>query len=91
MVWAGNALPFSLSEDAAREGWTGLEWSYPQQVESAKLASMLRDEYFDGKAWESFFAKPALSPPVCFALADGSRRGPGVAGAASVEAAFAQA
>ena len=61
MVWAGEALPFSLSADAAREGWTGLEWSYPQQVESAKLASMLRDEYFDGKAWESFLAKPALS------------------------------
>jgi len=61
MVWAGDVLPFSLSADAAREGWTGLEWSYPQQVESAKLASMLRDDYFDGKAWESFLAKPALS------------------------------
>ncbi len=61
MVWAGDALPFSLSADAAREGWMGLEWSYPQQVESAKLASMLRDDYFDGKAWESFLAKPALS------------------------------
>jgi hypothetical protein len=68
MVWAGDALPFSLSADAAREGWTGLEWSYPQQVESAKLASMLRDDYFDGKAWESFFAKPALSLVSLFLL-----------------------
>ncbi len=34
VVWAGDALPFSLSANAAREGWTGLEWSYPQQVES---------------------------------------------------------
>jgi len=68
MVWAGDARPFSLSADAAREGWTGLEWSYPQQVESTKLASMLRDEYFDGRAWESFFAKPALSLASLFLL-----------------------
>ena len=67
-VWAGAALPFSLSADAAREGWTGLEWSYPQQVESAKLASMLRDDYFDGKTWESFFVRPALSIVSLFLL-----------------------
>jgi hypothetical protein len=68
MVWAGDALPFSLSGDAAREGWTGLEWSYPQQVESAKLAALLREDYFDGKAWESFFVRPALSIVSLFLL-----------------------
>ncbi len=68
MMWAGDALPFSLSADAAREGWTGLEWSYPQQVESAKLASMMRDDYFDGKAWESFFVRPTLSLASLFLL-----------------------
>lgn len=57
-LWSGDALPFRLSEEAAREGWTGLAWGYPRQVKSSDLAALLRDEYFDGRAWERFFSSP---------------------------------
>lgn len=58
-LWSGDALPFRLSEDAAREGWTGLAWGYPRQVRSPELANVLREEYFEGRAWERFFVQPA--------------------------------
>ena len=60
-VWSGDALPFLLSEEAAREGWTGLEHGSRQHVESAKLYAALRDDYFDGRRWESFFLQPLLA------------------------------
>ena len=60
-IWAGNALPFSLSQEAAREGWTGLEWSYRQQMKSAELDAMLRDSFFDGRPWIGFFVQPAIA------------------------------
>ncbi len=60
-VWSGDALPFTLSEEALREGWTGLTWGYPRQVKSSQLAALLRDDYFGGRSWESFFVQPAVA------------------------------
>ena len=60
-VWNGHALPLRLSEEAAREGWTGLARGYPRQVDSAQLQAMLRQDYFDGESWWSFFVQPALA------------------------------
>ncbi len=60
-VWSGDALPFLLSGEAAKEGWTGLEHGSRQQVESAKLYTELRDDCFDGRRWESFFLQPLLA------------------------------
>ncbi len=60
-VWAGRSVPFVLSAEAEREGWTGLDWSVPQQVESGKLRSMLRQGCFDGERWWTFFVQPALA------------------------------
>lgn len=60
-IWAGGALPFSLSQEAMREGWTGLEWSYRQQVKSAELYTVLHDSFFDGRPWIGFFVQPAIA------------------------------
>lgn len=60
-VWSGDSLPFTLSEEALREGWTGLTWGYPRQVKSSELAALLRDDYFGGRSWESFFVQPAVA------------------------------
>ena len=60
-VWAGDAVPFRLSAEAEREGWTGLDWSVPEQVESGKLRDMLCADYFGGERWWSFFAQPVFA------------------------------
>ena len=60
-IWAGGALPFLLSDEAMREGWTGLEWSYRQQVKSAELYTVLHDSFFDGRPWIGFFLQPAIA------------------------------
>ncbi len=60
-VWAGDALPFRLSEEAMREGWTGLTWGYPHEVSSTELADLLREEYFGGRSWERYFVQPAVA------------------------------
>ena len=60
-VWNGDALPFLLSADAQREGWTGLQQSYPRTEASAKIAAFLRKYYFEGESWLSFFVQPALA------------------------------
>ena len=58
-VWNGGALPFLLSADAEREGWTGLKQSYPRTMASGKMAAFLREEYFDGASWWRYFVQPA--------------------------------
>ena len=70
-VWNGGALGFVLSEEAAREGWTGLEQGYPHRVDSGELAADLRRFVYDGDSWRWFFVQPALSLGilVCFILA----------------------
>ncbi len=64
-VWAGDAVPFRLSVEAEREGWTGLDWSVPQHAESGKLRDMLCRDYFGGERWWSFFMPPLFA---CWAL-----------------------
>ena len=60
-VWNGNELPFLLSADAEREGWTGLEQDSTGEFESIKVAAFLRERYFDGEAWWLFFVQPACA------------------------------
>ncbi len=60
-VWSGDALPFRLSEEAMREGWTGLTWGYPREVSSPELADLLREEIFGGRPWERYFLQPAVA------------------------------
>ena len=60
-VWAGDAVPFVLSAAAEREGWTGLDWSVPQQVESGPLRDRLCADYFAGERWWSFFMPPLFA------------------------------
>ena len=60
-LWSGDALPFHLSAEASQEGWTGLDWSVPQEISSGQLAAMLRDDYFEGRSWMWFFVQPLLA------------------------------
>lgn len=61
LIWAGDAVPFRLSDQAAREGWTGLTWGYRQHVASSDLYPFLREQYFDGRSWISFFVGPLVA------------------------------
>lgn len=49
-VIAGRAgdLPVQLSPAAIDQGWTGIEKSSPQRIDSAKLSETLRDDFYDG-------------------------------------------
>ena len=67
-LWAGRALPFTLSAEAEREGWTGLDWSVAQQAESGKLRDVLCADYFNGERWWSFFMPPVMALLSLFVL-----------------------
>ena len=60
-VWAGATLPFLLSADAQREGWTGLSMNRPQQAKSGTLREFLRQSYFNDEGWWEFFIQPLLA------------------------------
>ena len=60
-VWAGNALPFVVSAQAEREGWTGLDWSVPEHTASGKLRDRLCTDYFGGERWWGFFLPPLFA------------------------------
>ena len=61
LLWQGDLLPFSLSGQAAAEGWLGVSKSMPSQVRSAQLESVLEEAFFDGEPAWRFFVQPALA------------------------------
>lgn len=61
LLWQGDPLPFSLSGQAAAEGWLGVSKSMPSHVNSAQLQSILEEAFFDGEPAWRFFVQPALA------------------------------
>jgi len=57
LLWKGDILPFWMNRKAEVDGWTGIERGLPAEVNAAKLAALLRQEFFYGEpVWHSFTA-----------------------------------
>ena len=60
LLWKGDILPFWMNRKAELDGWTGVERGLPTEVNSAKLAGLLREEFFYGEPVSHYFLQPAL-------------------------------
>jgi hypothetical protein len=60
LLWKGDILPFWMNRNAELDGWTGIERGLPTEVNSAKLAALLREEFFYGEPVWHYFLQPAL-------------------------------
>lgn len=60
LFWKGDILPFWMNRKAETNGWTGIERGLPTEVNSAKLAVLLRQEFFYGESVWRFFVQPVL-------------------------------
>ncbi len=60
LFWKGDILPFWMNRKAEADGWTGIDRGLPTEVNSAKLAVLLRQEFYDGESVWHFFAPPAM-------------------------------
>ncbi len=60
LVWKGDILPFWMNRKAEVDGWTGIDRGLPTKVNSAKLAGLLREEFFYGEPAWRYFVQPAL-------------------------------
>lgn len=60
LLWKGDILPFWMNRKAEVDGWTGIERGLPTEVNSAKLAALLREEFFYGEPVWHYFLQPAL-------------------------------
>ena len=60
LLWKGDILPFWMNRSAELEGWTGIERGLPAEVNSAKLAALLRQDFFYGEPVWRYFVPPAL-------------------------------
>ena len=66
LLWKGDILPFWMNRKAELDGWTGIERGLPTEVNSAKLAALLREEFFYGEPVWHYFVQPAVM--LCAAL-----------------------
>lgn len=60
LLWKGDILPFWMNRRAEIDGWTGIERGLPTEVNSAKLAALLREEFFYGEPVWYYFVQPAV-------------------------------
>ena len=60
LLWQGDILPFWMNRRAEADGWTGIERGLPTEVNSAKMAVLLRQEFFYGEPMWQFFVQPAM-------------------------------
>ena len=60
LLWKGDILPFWMNRKAEVDGWTGIDRGLPMEVNSAKLAALLRQEFFYGKPVWHYFVQPAV-------------------------------
>jgi hypothetical protein len=60
LFWKGDILPFWMNRKAEADGWTGIDRGLLTEVNSAKLAVLLRQEFYDGESVWHFFAPPAM-------------------------------
>jgi hypothetical protein len=60
LLWKGDVLPFWMTREAELEGWTGVEQGLSTEMNSAKLAVLLRDGFFEGEPAWRFFVQPMI-------------------------------
>jgi hypothetical protein len=67
LLWKGDILPFWMNRKAEVDGWTGIHRGLPTEVNSAKLAALLRPEFFYGEpVWPTLYSLPSYSELHCF-------------------------
>ena len=59
-LWKGDILPFWMTRKAETDGWKGIYRGPRIEVNSAQLAALLRQEFFDGEPAWRFFVQPVL-------------------------------
>ena len=55
LLWKGNVLPFRMTQEAELDGWVGIAQGFPKQMNSAMLAALLRQDFFEGEPVWRFF------------------------------------
>jgi hypothetical protein len=55
-----NDLPLSLSSAAAEQGWTGIERTAAESMDSTELERLLREDFYDGKTFRQLMNEPLL-------------------------------
>ena len=68
LLWGGDPLPFTMSVQAAADGWLGISKGPPSHVNAAQVKPVLEEEFFDGKPLWRFFVQPALMLAAVFVL-----------------------
>jgi hypothetical protein len=55
-----NGLPLKLSSEALDQGWTGIETSPAQSIDSAELEGILREYFYGGRSLRQLANEPLL-------------------------------
>jgi hypothetical protein len=55
-----NDLPLALSSAAAEQGWTGIERTPPESMDSSELEKLLREDFYDGKTFRQLVNEPLV-------------------------------
>ena len=55
-----NDLPFGLSSFAVEQGWTGIERTAVESMDSTELEKLLREDFYDGESFRRLVDEPLL-------------------------------
>jgi hypothetical protein len=55
-----NDLPLALSSAAAEQGWTGIERTPAESMDSTELEKLLREDFYDGKTFGQLMNEPLV-------------------------------
>jgi hypothetical protein len=55
-----NDLPLALSSAAAEQGWTGIERTPAESMDSTELENLLREDFYDGKTFRQLMNEPLV-------------------------------
>ncbi len=55
-----NDLPFNLSSFAVEQGWTGIERTAVESVDSTEVEKLLREDFYDGESFRRLVNEPLL-------------------------------
>jgi hypothetical protein len=55
-----NDLPLELSSFALEQGWTGIERTAVESVDSTELEKLLREDFYDGESFRRLVNEPLL-------------------------------
>jgi hypothetical protein len=55
-----NDLPLALSSAAAEQGWTGIERTTAESIDSTELEKLLREDFYSGKTFRQLMNEPLV-------------------------------